>query len=108
MINELGKESRAERQKILEHQMILESAIREENELRSHADMMLNKSVDKVNHDVTALLREEKQTREAREGKLRGQISQSVLKLHAANVEVRDQLRAEVINHDRVLKAEIS
>ena len=108
MINELGKESRAERQKILEHQMILESAIREENELQSHADMMLNKSVDKVNHDVTALLREEKQTREAREGKLRGQISQSVLKLHAANVEVRDQLRAEVINHDRVLKAEIS
>jgi hypothetical protein len=45
----------------------------------------MTKSIDKVNTNVAGLLRDERAAREGREAKLRGQVSQSVLKLHAAN-----------------------
>ena len=79
------KAATRERARNLEHQLILEKAVREEHDQRVHQMDALNKGLDRVNHEVTQALRDEMLTREARENKLRGQISQSVLKLHAAN-----------------------
>ena len=67
----------------------------------------LNKCLDRVNHEVTQALRDEMLTREARENKLRGQISQSVLKLHAANKDTRDKLTQERDEIHATLKTEI-
>ena len=69
-----------ERARNLEHQLILEKAVREEHDQRVNQMDSLNKGLDRVNHEVTQALRDEMQTRELRENKLRGQISQSVMK----------------------------
>ena len=89
------KGNQKERQKSIEHMMVVEKAIREERTQRVNAVSVITKSIDKVNRDVTLLLRDEKAAREAREGKLRGQISQSVLKLHAANKDTQRKLESE-------------
>ena len=89
------KGNQKERQKSIEHMMVVEKAIREEHAQRVSAVAVITKSIDKVNRDVTLLLRDEKAAREAREGKLRGQISQSVLKLHAANKDTQRKLESE-------------
>ena len=101
------KGSQKERQKNIEHMLVVEKAIREERTQRVNAVSVITKSIDRVNRDVTGLLRDEKAAREAREGKLRGQISQSVLKLHAANKETKRKLEEERDGINKVLKTEI-
>ena len=51
--------------------MIRGPAIGEEHNYRLASETAIGKSIDKVNRDVTGLLRDEKAAREAREGKLR-------------------------------------
>ena len=99
--------SKKERQKNIEHQMILEKAIREEHTARVAQVDALSKAVDRVNHDVVALLTDEKVAREARESKLRGQISQSVIKLHEQNKETREKLHEERDALHAIVKTEI-
>ena len=101
------KAAARERARNLEHQLILEKAVREEHDQRVHQMDALNKGLDRVNHEVTQALRDEMLTREARENKLRGQISQSVLKLHAANKDTRDKLTQERDEIHATLKTEI-
>ena len=96
-----------ERARNLEHQLILEKAVREEHDQRVNQMDAMNKGLDRVNHEVTQALRDEMQTRELRENKLRGQISQSVLKLHAANKDTRDKLTQERDEIHATLKTEI-
>ena len=64
----------------LEHQLILEKAVREEHDQRVHQMDALNKGLDRVNHEVTQALRDEMLTREARRTSCAAN-PQSVLKL---------------------------
>jgi hypothetical protein len=106
-LSAINRGGQKERQKNIEHMLVVEKAIREERAQRVGAVGIITKSIDKVNKDVTLLLRDEKAAREAREGKLRGQISQSVLKLHAGNKETQRKLEAERDGIHKVLKTEI-
>ena len=106
-MNAFEQGSKKERQRNIEHQMVLEKAIREEHAARVAQMDVVTKALDRVNHDVVALIQDEKVAREARESKLRGQISQSVIKLHEANRETREKLQEERDGIHQLLKTEI-
>ena len=59
-----------------------------------------------MNHDVVALVEDEKAARET-ESKLRGQITQTLAKLHDANRETNERLESEAHAVRSVLKTEI-
>lgn len=99
--------SKRERQKTVEHQMVLEKAIREEHEARVTQAATLTKRLDRVNHDVVALVEDERAARETKESKLRGQITQTLAKLHDANRETNERLESEAHAVRSVLKTEI-
>ena len=99
--------TKRERQKTVEHQMVLEKAIREEHEARVAQAATLTKQLDRVNHDVVALVEDERLARETKESKLRGQITQTLAKLHDANRETNERLESEAHAVRSVLKTEI-
>jgi hypothetical protein len=99
--------TKRERQKTVEHQMVLEKAIREEHEARVAQAATLTKALDRVNHDVVALVEDERLARETKESKLRGQITQTLAKLHDANRDTNERLETEAHAVRSVVKAEI-
>ena len=99
--------TKRERQKTVEHQMVLEKAIREEHEARVAQAATLSKALDRVNHDVVALVEDERLARETKESKLRGQITQTLAKLHDANRDTNERLETEAHAVRSVVKAEI-
>ena len=66
-MNAFEQGSKKERQRNIEHQMVLEKAIREEHASRVAQMDVVTKALDRVNHDVVALIQDEKVAREARE-----------------------------------------
>ena len=106
-MNAFEQGTKKERQKTVEHQMVLEKAIREEHEARVTQVATVTKQLDRINHDVVALVNDEKLARETKESKLRGQITQTLGKLHDANRDTNERLDSERDSIHKILKTEI-
>ena len=106
-MNALEQGTKKERQKTIEHQMVLEKAIREEHAARVSQVASVTKQLDRINHDVVALVNDERLARESKESKLRGQITTTLGKLHDANRDTNERLDEERDSMHQILKTEI-
>jgi hypothetical protein len=106
-MNALEQGTKKERQKTIEHQMVLEKAIREEHAARVSQVASVTKQLDRINHDIVALVDDERLARESKESKLRGQITTTLGKLHDANRDTNERLDEERDSMHQILKTEI-
>jgi len=102
------RDTKKDRLKTNEHQMILERAIREEHEARVAQVAAVTKQMDRINRDAVSLVTNERLARETKESKLRGQITTSLSKLHDANRDTNERLQEERDAIHAILKTEIA
>ena len=107
-VDHISKKSLVDRRSQAERMLLVERALREEHNKRVLAEGALRKAQEKMAQEARAILKDERRTREAREKRLREQITAALGKLRTFARDMEESQERSHRGLEQVVKMEIA